>query len=175
MRLAYADPPYPGQAQKHYGRDFDVNHEVLIGTLMGYDGWALSTSSRALRHVLPLCPDSARVGAWCKPFAAMKKNVVPTYAWEPVIFVPSRKRILDKKWATMGASRDWIAETPPIFRGEYRGVPGCKPLRFCWWVLDLIAFNSGDTIDDLFPGSGIMAEAVESYRKQRELFAMATS
>jgi hypothetical protein len=31
-RLAYADPPYPGQATTRY-QGTEVNHEILIGTL----------------------------------------------------------------------------------------------------------------------------------------------
>jgi hypothetical protein len=87
--MAYADPPYPGQAFKHYGNHPDyageVDHAALLEQLEDDypDGWALSTSSPALRDVLPLCPADVRVMAWVKPFAAFKKNVRVAYAWEP--------------------------------------------------------------------------------------------
>src|SRR5690606_29922144 len=70
-RLAYADPPYPGLARRYYGDQpsyaGEVDHAALIAQLVGYDGWALSTSAKALRDVLPLCPPAARVAAWVKP------------------------------------------------------------------------------------------------------------
>lgn len=67
MRLAYADPPYPGRAHLYEGHpDYagEVDHEALIEHLNGwkrYDGWALSTSAAALRELLPLCPPDVRV------------------------------------------------------------------------------------------------------------------
>jgi hypothetical protein len=65
MKMAYADPPYPGQAKRYKQENPDaleVNHELLIRHLMDdyADGWALSTSSPALRDVLQLCPPSVR-------------------------------------------------------------------------------------------------------------------
>ena len=93
-RLAYADPPYPGQSAKHYADHPDyageVDHAALIEQLASYDGWVLHTSSVALRDVLPLCPSEARCMAWVKPFAAFKRNVRCAYTWEPVLFVPAR-------------------------------------------------------------------------------------
>ena len=84
MRIAYADPPYVGQAKKRYGVP-EIDVPWLIHQLEGYDGWALSASSPSLKYILSLCPDSARVMAWVKPFAIFKPNVNPAYAWEPVI------------------------------------------------------------------------------------------
>ncbi len=84
MRIAYADPPYVGQAKKRYGVP-EIDVPWLFHQLEGYDGWALSASSPYLKYILSLCPDSARVMAWVKPFAIFKPNVNPAYAWEPVI------------------------------------------------------------------------------------------
>jgi DNA-directed RNA polymerase subunit N (RpoN/RPB10) len=39
-------------------------------------------------------------------------------------------------------------------------VIGAKPERFCRWVLDLIGYTSGDTMDDIFPGSYVMDRVV---------------
>jgi len=51
-RIRYADPPYPGQASKHYADDprcAEVDHRQLIADLEASgDAWALSTSSTAL-------------------------------------------------------------------------------------------------------------------------------
>lgn len=65
MRLAYADPPYPGCAslyRDHPDYAGEVDHAALLRTLQdNYDGWVLHTSSVALRAILPLVPDGARV------------------------------------------------------------------------------------------------------------------
>ena len=91
MRFAYADPPYIGQAKRHYSHDprcAEVDHAELIARLTrDYpDGWALSASSPSLATILPLLTEGWRMGAWCKSFCAFKKGVRPCYAWEPVIF-----------------------------------------------------------------------------------------
>ena len=54
-RFAYADPPYVGQARRHYGRE-EVDHRALIAQLEMYDGWALSCSSPSLQTLLPALP-----------------------------------------------------------------------------------------------------------------------
>jgi hypothetical protein len=72
--VAYADPPYIGQAAKYYAGQPDyageVDHRALIQRLVADfpDGWALSCTSNSLRFLLPLCPQDVRVGAWVKPF-----------------------------------------------------------------------------------------------------------
>lgn len=96
MRLAYADPPYPGLARRYYGREptyaGEVDHAALIASLeASYDGWALSTSARALRDLLPLCPPEARVCSWTKPGGVppgtrglhSPRNVVPSPGLTP--------------------------------------------------------------------------------------------
>ena len=50
LRLAYADPPYPGKAylnRDHPDYAGEVDHAALIRRLSTYDGWALSTFSRS--------------------------------------------------------------------------------------------------------------------------------
>lgn len=90
MRFAYADPPYIGQAKRHYSADpkcAEVDHQELIARLCSdYDAWALSLSTPTLKQILSYCPDNVRVGAWVKPFASFKPGVNPAYAWEPVVF-----------------------------------------------------------------------------------------
>ncbi len=64
-RVGYADPPYPGKAWMYRDQASyrgEVDHEALVASLVDeYDGWALSTSSDALRAVLPLCPEGIKV------------------------------------------------------------------------------------------------------------------
>ena len=157
LKFAYADPPYIGQAKKHYGPDArEVNHKLLITHLCNEfpDGWALSLSSPTLRDVLPLCPTDVRVGAWVKPFAAFKVNVNPAYAWEPVIFRGGRKR--DR---TENTVRDWVSAVITL----RKGVSGAKPDAFGFWLFDLLGMRPGDEFVDVFPGSGAVSAAWEKW------------
>jgi len=165
MRIAYADPPYPGQARKHYGDhpDFagEVDHAELIDRLeRDFDGWALSTSSTALQDVLSLCPPGLRVMAWVKPFAAFKRNVKVAYAWEPVIVRAARPAEPNRIDGLV--MRDWIAEGITM----RRGLTGAKPERVCWWLFEVLGLQPGDEFTDLFPGSGAVSRAHESWERQ---------
>ena len=170
MRFAYADPPYPGMAHRYTaeaeadGRTAaEVDHAKLISSLADYDGWALSTSSVALRQVLELCPDDVRVAAWVKPWASFKKGVNPAYAWEPVIFRGARS------WKARGGNgsttiRDWVR---CVARQD--GFFGAKPDAFCFWLFDLLGMTAEDEFHDLFPGSGAVTRAWETFVSQQRL------
>jgi hypothetical protein len=149
--------------------DDEATHAALIGRLsVEYpDGWALSATSGTLRRLLAHCPDGVRIGVWVKPFVAMKRNVTPAYAWEPVIFCGGRKRTRDE-WT----GRDWVAAMPPVFSGECRdGVKGMKPDAFCQWLFDdLLGMRAGDELVDLFHGSGAVSRAWDRYLRQLPLF-----
>jgi hypothetical protein len=114
------------------------------------DGWALSLSSPSLQTILQFCPADVRVGSWVKPFAIFKPNVNPAYAWEPVIWRGGRMG--DRGRATV---RDWVAESITL----KRGLTGAKPREFCRWIFSLLGAESGDTLDDLFPGTDAMGAA----------------
>jgi hypothetical protein len=160
MQVAYADPPYIGQAKRHYSQDpqcAEVDHADLIEKLNGYDAWALSLSSTTLRIILPMCPDDVRVMAWVKPFASFKPNVNPAYAWEPVIVRGGRKR--DRSEPTV---RDWVSCNITL----RKGLAGAKPEPFCFWLFDALGMQSGDEFDDLFPGTGGVSRAWEAYKLQ---------
>lgn len=145
MRIAYADPPYPKQARKHYAHDprcAEVDHVALIADLdANYDGWALSSGAdlAAMQYVVPLLPDCARVGVWVKPFASFKPGVNPAYAWEPVYFKPARRRGRD-----VPTVRDWVS-CPITLR---RGLSGAKPEPF------VLGADPSDTFVDVYPGTG---------------------
>jgi hypothetical protein len=165
MRLAYADPPYPGNAEKVYGEhpDFagEVDHVDLIGRLVGYDGWALSTSARALRELLPLCPAEVRVLAWIKHTVDV--------AWEPVL-VRSARPVRDHRVYL----RDWIRVEPDAYqwRAQPAGyVTGQKPAPFCRWLFQWLGAQPGgdDTLDDLYPGSGQVSRVWQAWNEQPEL------
>jgi hypothetical protein len=40
-----------------------------------------------------------------------------------------------------------------------KGLPGAKSDEFNDWVIDLLNFKDGDTLDDIFPGTGGMGRA----------------
>ncbi len=163
MRFSYADPPYLGQAAKHYADQPDyageVDHAELIERLCGEypDGWALSCSSPSLKVLLPLCPDDVRVMAWVKPFASFKPGVGVAYAWEPVLVRGGRKR--ERTEATV---RDWVSANITL----ERGVHGAKPDTFCYWLFDVLGIEPGDTFDDLFPGSRAVTTALDRWLRQ---------
>jgi hypothetical protein len=158
MRFAYADPLYLGccKLYDHHHPDglcwddIETHSQLIRRLVTSYDGWALSLTSTSLRTILPLCPDTARVAAWVKPFAAFKANVRNAYTWEPVIIDGGRASSKDGAPVT----RDHLAE-PITLR---RGLTGAKPQRFNRWVLDMLGFiDATDTLDDLYPGTAGMA------------------
>jgi hypothetical protein len=165
VRLAFADPPYPGQSYKHY-RDHpdyvgEVDHRQLLERLAEYDGWVLHTSSVALPDVLPYAVGDFRVMAWVKPFAAFKRNVPVAYAWEPVLVKAARKPEVTGRLVM----RDWIAE--PITME--RGLIGVKPEAVCRWLFEVVGARPDDELDDLFPGSGAVTRAWERWRNELRL------
>lgn len=162
-RIGYADPPYPGQAARHYGGhpDFagEVDHAELVEHLeRDYDGWVLHTSSTALGDVLSLCPVGTRVMAWVKPFAAFKRNVSVAYAWEPVIVKAARKPVVTGRVVM----RDFIS-APITMR---RGLTGAKPEAVCRWCFEVVGAEPDDYLHDLFPGSGAVQRAWDAWRNE---------
>ena len=109
LRLAYADPPYPGNAwlyRDHPDYGGEVDHAALIARLAAYDGWALSTSAAALPAVLALCPPGVRVAAWHRG-ARVTRSRYPLSAWEPVIYPGAAS------WSPAPARRaDSLVHTP---------------------------------------------------------------
>ena len=157
MRVAYADPPYIGQAKKHYNNT-EVDHLELLRNLNSdYDGWALSCSSPSLKEILtlPTCPDNVRIGAWVKPFCIYKPNVNPAYAWEPVLFIPARNGTRDED-----TKRDWVSSVITL----KKGLVGVKPETFSMWLFDILGLRDEDEFCDLFPGTGAVTKAYEKWR-----------
>ncbi len=162
MRLAYADPPYPGCAHLYAGHpDFggEVDHADLVARLEAdFDGWVLHTSTGGLRVVVPLLPQAARIMSWVKPFAAFKRNVSVAYAWEPVIVRAVRKPVVDG----LIVMRDWVS-CPMTME---RGLTGAKPEKVCHWAFEMAGARPDDDLVDMFPGTGAVAQAWTSWRKQ---------
>lgn len=167
MKFAYCDPPYPGQAKKHYADHEDyqgeVDHKELIERLVrDYDAWLLHTSVPALWDLLPLCPrpPGVRIFAWVKPFAAFKRNVSPAYAWEPVIVKPARHAEPNQR-EDSPVMRDWLAESITL----KKGMTGVKPEKVCHWLFEGLGLEPGDEFHDLYPGTGAVTAAWKTWKK----------
>ena len=161
MRFAYADPPYYGcgKLYKHLHDEADVwdsqqAHLDLVARLQADypDGWALSCNPKDLSWLLPACSPDARVCAWVKTFHQVHWYVSVQYAWEPVIVEGGRKLQKRNPWV-----RDWTTGAVT----KRTGTPGAKPDYFNRWVLLLLGYQQGDTLDDLFPGSNSMKRTLE--------------
>lgn len=153
LRLAYADPPYPGLARRYYGAETsfagEVDHAGLIERLGAYDGWALSTGAYALRDLLPLCPQGALVCPWIKPRRRRRSGRGVHNHWEPLIVVPGRRLC-----PSVG---DWLYAAPARLGGS--SLRGRKPLAFVAWLFACLGALPGDELEDLFPGSGTVGRA----------------
>ncbi len=193
IRCAYADPPYPGQAKRHYGKNGDpfeddveeVDHAELIEGLERDfpDGWALSTSVPALEYVLSLCPKpepskkrtwngrggikmgtGVRVCAWLRSTGSPFPPSRVMWTWEPVI-------VRMPHWRQRH-SRDFVRDTlvasqPHGFLGNE--ITGQKPVAFAHWVFDLLGLTSDDELVDLFPGSGAIGHPWDAWCRQTRL------
>jgi hypothetical protein len=164
LRLAYADPPYPGLAERYYADhpDFggEVDHVELVERLVAEfpDGWALSTSSPALPAVLSSCPPAVRVAAWFRgerPTTSYR----PLSAWEPVIYCGGRA------YPSPPAARrlDALVHVARRRLTDPHWVTGAKPAAFCFWLFDLVGALPGDEFVDLYPGSGGVGRAWALY------------
>ncbi len=169
MKIAYADPPYLGCCAL-YGHDHrepfgcwddEKAHYLLARHLDSeYDGFVVHSSSPSLGVVLPMFIPPVRVMAWVKPFAAFKANIPVAYAWEPVIVKACRKPEVTQRQIM----RDWVDESITM----QRGLTGAKPERVCHWAFEMVGASRDDELVDLFPGSGAVTRAWESWRSQFE-------
>lgn len=161
MRFAYADPPYLGNGRKRYAPfhdnadqyDHKTAHLQLVQRLIDEypDGWALSCNPKDLQWLLPAMPDDIRVCAWTKTFHQIRVNVSVQYAWEPVVMRGGRDMRHRRPM-----TRDWCSGTIAM----RKGLPGAKPLYFFQWVIAMLGYEQGDTIDDIFPGTNGLQEAL---------------
>ena len=158
MKFAYADPPYYKQGKRLYGKlhdqaeiwDTQQAHWDLIDRLMlEYpDGWALSCNPANLSWIIK--HDGIRICAWVKTFHQIRPTT-NQYAWEAVLIYGGRTVYKRKPMV-----RDWLS--CPI--AMKKGLVGAKPDAFNQWILDLLNYEQQDILDDLFPGTNSMAEAI---------------
>lgn len=182
MRLAIADPPYLGRAALWYGGEgrskqgtagrargrgrLDAEYHpdaarwddpaehirLMVGLEDAYDGWVMAASGKTLAPLIgPAEELGARLGIWhvtnAIPDGARARNV-----WEAVFF-----RVPDGRRAVGSGHR-----VPDLLSAPHltSGFVGSKPDRWTRWVLDLMGYQPGDEVDDMFPGSGAVARAM---------------
>ena len=159
LRLAYADPPYPGKAwlyRDHPDYGGEVDHAALIARLAGYDGWALSTSAEALPAVLALCPPGVRVATWHRGGRPTRRRW-PAARVGVVLYHGGRQLVTGARRA-----ESLVCGVGPLDTLPGR-VIGAKPAAVCRWIFTLLGVAPGDRLDDLFPGSGAFGRAWAAY------------
>lgn len=158
MLHIFCDPPYVGLSKRYYGKEDsyagEVDHADLIRRVKerNPDGWALSASVRSLRYLLPLVPEEHRVCSWVKPIGAWTGTRGIHNCWEPLIVVGGRQEKPGK--------RDWLCAQPARLGGS--DLIGRKPIAFTVWMLEMLGAAPGDSLVDLFPGSGNVAAAARA-------------
>lgn len=179
MKLAIADPPYLGRAQRWYGSgrgpgrgrpqpgrngrqpqphpdaaewDDPQTHQQLIGQLVEhYEGWALAAAADSLPVLLPAAPADVVVGMWHRP-NAMPGGGRILRSWEPVLFYVPTERCHRRSGLVI---RDVLSAAV-----RPQGFLGSKPPEWTRWVLAMLGYDPGlDELDDLFPGSGAVSAA----------------
>lgn len=185
MKLAIADPPYPpiraahprndsSRARRWYDStyrksgdarfasdhhddagqwDDPQTHRALMDRLEAeYDGWAIATAHDGIPvyGVLPRC---ARIAVWHRPNAGAGAARIKN-TWEPVIVRPPTNRLSSRLMG--GQIPDLLTCAAPRI-----GFAGAKPHEWTRWVLALLGYDPEvDTVDDLFPGSNSVAQAI---------------
>lgn len=160
--FAYADPPYPEKARRYYDSP-EVDHAELINNLAtSYpDGWALSTSAHGLPRILPLCPTYARICIWHRAHRGTRQIQIPN-AYEVLIVAHGRPRRIGPDTTTTDVLT-WSGRQ----HSHPGAIVGMKPAAFCEWMFRLLGARQGDTLADLFPGSGAVTRAWHLHMRTR--------
>jgi hypothetical protein len=180
MRLCIADPPYLGRAVRWYGQngcgdgyglgqadnhvaaaewDKPAKHRELVRELLrDFDGFAIAMSVHSLSTYLAEIETDSRSGfrvlAWHKPSSYPSGSRIQN-VYEPVLVkVPDGRRGYKGGLKTS----DVFSCNPPKL-----GFAGAKPEGWTHWLLDVLGYAEGDTVTDLFAGTGSVARAIDSY------------
>lgn len=182
LRLAYADPPYPGKSDLYRDQPTfagEVNIPDLLSRLAAYDGWALSTSAAGAPAVLAECVSrrlTVRLAVWVKtPRPHNQARILN--AFECVVFSGGRPLLSPRYTPDTSSNRHEtpaLRVTDTLVGVNSRARPtlpstciGMKPPTFCTWVFKLLGALPGDTLDDLYPGSGIVTRCWLDYTGQQ--------
>ena len=138
----------------------EVDHAALIRRLLGLRRVG-AVHLRPKR--CPACWPCARPGYGWRPGTAANgppRSRWPLHAWEPVIYAGGRQIIRDRLQPRRVDSI--VCGVAPVTTLPGR-VIGAKPAAVCRWIFDLLGAGPGDTLDDLFPGSGAVTRAWAAY------------
>ena len=106
--------------------------------------------------MLALCPPGVRVAAWHKG-ERVTCSRYPLSAWEPVIYHGGRQLPGQRRADSIACG-----VTPVSTRPGH--IIGAKPAAVCRWIFALLGAGPGDTLDDLYRGSGAVSRAWAAYR-----------
>lgn len=186
MKFAIADPPYYGRARRWYGEggcgvghgkgqadnhpeahlwDRPEKHlEMLEQLKTNYDGFAIATSVMGLnvylREIDLKQGSGYRMAIWHKSYSAPSGSRIRN-VFEPVlVYVPS-----DRRGYKSHARIDDLRHINP----KLNGFIGAKPKEWTLWVLDLMGATPADDVDDLFHGSGSVAQALTEWKTNANL------
>lgn len=179
MRLAIADPPYLGRADRWYGNgvgyghgkgkpDFHpeaarwdepaTHHELMCSLMDEFDGFALAGNTESLPVYLVAAGNrfsqrgNVRIGSWHRPGAVPSGSRI-LQSWEPVVFCIPESR----KGHGSGMSVSDVHTAPPV-----RDFLGGKPASWTRWVLAVLGYDPAtDEVCDIFHGSGAVADAAD--------------
>jgi len=103
--------------------------------------------------------------SWVKRSHGFLAGVRLQYCWEPVILKGGREGPHRKGDPTL---RDWVDAS--LEGWTFRQMPenhvrGKKPQKFCFWLFDCLGLQPGDTLVDLYPGTGAVGQAWEQYQQ----------
>ncbi|WP_336652975.1 MULTISPECIES: hypothetical protein [unclassified Leucobacter] len=168
MKLAIADPPYLGRANRWYGTgrghqgghgradehpdaanwdQLDTHLELLRRLDAEYDGWAYAAAPDYERDLTPALPRDVQRMIW------HRGNAIPSGArlrstYEIVLVkIPPGRRGHGTGLAVDDVLHAGIS--------VQRGFAGAKPDAWTRWVLAALGYQAGvDDVDDLFHGSG---------------------
>jgi hypothetical protein len=185
LKLAIADPPYLGRANRWYGDgcgdgyglgradshpeakkwDDPKAHIELVHDLNNnFDSWAIAMTVHSLSTYLSVIDTDSRNGirvmSWIKPAAVTSGSRV-TNSWEPVIVKIAKER---RGWNSGVHIKDYLSAAP-----MRSGFIGAKPEAWTHWVLDAMGYTEGDELTDIFAGSGAVTHALNSYRSRLPL------
>jgi len=102
-----------------------------------------------------MCPPRVRVAAWHRGERPTRSRW-PLHAWEPVIYGGGRQLIRDGIQTRRVDSIVCGVAAVTTLPGR---VIGAKPAAVCRWIFGLLGAQLGDSLDDLFPGSGAVGRA----------------
>lgn len=184
MRLAIADPPYLGRADRWYGAGRGSGRTRAGGATRGRNGRKPDQHPDAARwdypatHVELIERLTAEFDGWAvaghatstalllasAPAGAQlaiwgRPNAIPGGArvintWEPVVISVPRDR---RDRSTGMRTRDLLIA--PV---RQQGFLGSKPPEWTRWVLDLLGYDpEEDEVTDMFAGSGAVTAAAD--------------